>query len=1374
LRDVACDPAASRNLSPAAARETGVEQRHIVAVGARWGSRSRWGNRAPNLLRQRGRTDPVRPVRAHRRLPIRTCRQSAAGPETRAATTQPDATSSAENANEESPMAAEQAPEPKPGVADPPAKTQDPAGRPTARKVLAALEEAAIAKRRAAAFPADETPPELPRVGLALSGGGIRSATFCFGLLRGLAQNGLLRRIDYLSTVSGGGYAGAALTRLIRQVGIGPAQDILARSNSSVLEWLRRNGRYLSPRGARDIGMAVATYLRSGVAAHADLAVVSLLLGVIVILPHALHSDFALVMHEAWTGWASAWWAAALAVWMTLAPSTLPPYWAMRDRALGVDVKEGAAQGSAWPGLREILIMLVIGAAAIAIGVVLWKFAQFPLPSPTFLFFAELFLIGTTLRYVSLLARLAWPSKEAVNTRYARQRNRLTRALRRANLVALVLFALGAVDLLTWEVKLALHEGGHWLIGGLSLGTALVIARAFNDPLQKMAAASDGPQSRWIPQLLNVFGIVIGAIVFCAWVVVVQWAAFSDSTQGTQTSALTVFSNLQYWMRAALIGLLALAWIALTSVHRDTANASSLHNFYRARLVRAYLAVANPERFGDAIDGAGGTAAKRDVTEVIAGDDNQMVHHTPEQQGGPIHLIGTCLNQTREAASGLYNADRKGLPATISARGIEIGTDEFIPAENLLDYGTLGRWTAISGAAASPGAGAYTTRGWAALLFMLGARLGFWFQPFKASGSSGSTAARGLRRVKSWFATTKFGLLASEALASFAGTDRPWWYLSDGGHFDNTGVHALLQRKLDFIILADCGADAKFEYADIENLVRKARIDFDADIEFYSDDTLASHLPLLKGEQIGVLSPERLSHNYTERGVLLARICYCRSQPACRKVGTLLVIKPNLHVALDGDVLAYARRNPTFPHQSTGDQFFDEAQWESHHRLGEDFGRAMTGEWLDCVPGWSTPIALPERIEPLRQPPRKNRDADGTSPVAFWKPETKAAAIGATLGIGALGTLMLPLFQVYDTLKTRMSETESRTMAALDESAQAFVDVKTGELRALGDLKPEALNNLRVIRDTARKGGVSRAVQARATKVLSKIEAVCSATETEFSQCEAVVQPICAELCRPRTDDYWRPSPQWSLYDNPIVQWLGVKRPMQAVAAEDYWQVAAVQATQEFPDLPMTSSDTGATESQQVLPGTELPAGDEADPATATAAADDAGELVDAVEIDDSDAVETSAATATESPPAGASPAPMAQLDACLDGAAPMILYVQVYDQQMIESVRAFEPSVLFEGAVRVPAVENVARSATLRGEAPPAKWPRPTLLVHRRDVAADKDCAKAIATVIAPHVAKLYEGDRAIVEVRDLPASLATKRHVIELWLPPVAAKAE
>jgi hypothetical protein len=52
-------------------------------------------------------------------------------------------------------------------------------------------------------------------VGLALSGGGVRSATFNLGLLQSLAKNKVLQYCDYLSTVSGGGYIGSCLSSLL-------------------------------------------------------------------------------------------------------------------------------------------------------------------------------------------------------------------------------------------------------------------------------------------------------------------------------------------------------------------------------------------------------------------------------------------------------------------------------------------------------------------------------------------------------------------------------------------------------------------------------------------------------------------------------------------------------------------------------------------------------------------------------------------------------------------------------------------------------------------------------------------------------------------------------------------------------------------------------------------------------------------------------------------------------------------------------------------------------------------------------------------------------------------------------------------------------
>lgn len=54
-----------------------------------------------------------------------------------------------------------------------------------------------------------------PPIGLAFSGGGIRAATFNLGLTQALARHRILPWVDYLSSVSGGGFTAAALTSLL-------------------------------------------------------------------------------------------------------------------------------------------------------------------------------------------------------------------------------------------------------------------------------------------------------------------------------------------------------------------------------------------------------------------------------------------------------------------------------------------------------------------------------------------------------------------------------------------------------------------------------------------------------------------------------------------------------------------------------------------------------------------------------------------------------------------------------------------------------------------------------------------------------------------------------------------------------------------------------------------------------------------------------------------------------------------------------------------------------------------------------------------------------------------------------------------------------
>jgi Patatin-like phospholipase len=91
-------------------------------------------------------------------------------------------------------------------------------------------------------------------VGLALSGGGIRAATFSLGVVQGLEKAGVLPFVDLLSTVSGGGWTGTALTTLLRQPTAGPfplARDT-PQGESPALAHMRDNSSFTIPNGLVD------------------------------------------------------------------------------------------------------------------------------------------------------------------------------------------------------------------------------------------------------------------------------------------------------------------------------------------------------------------------------------------------------------------------------------------------------------------------------------------------------------------------------------------------------------------------------------------------------------------------------------------------------------------------------------------------------------------------------------------------------------------------------------------------------------------------------------------------------------------------------------------------------------------------------------------------------------------------------------------------------------------------------------------------------------------------------------------------------------------------------------------------------------------
>jgi hypothetical protein len=159
-------------------------------------------------------------------------------------------------------------------------------------------------------------------------------------------------------------------------------------------------------------------------------------------------------------------------------------------------------------------------------------------------------------------------------------------------------------------------------------------------------------------------------------------------------------------------------------------------------------------------------------------------------------------------------------------------------------------------------------------------------------------------------------------------------YLSDGGHFENLGLYEMVRRRCRYIMVSDAGADPDCSFEDLGNAVRKIKIDLDIDIAF---------------EQLRISSrnnPIDPQYAYALGTIEYPEARYKGSDPEDpearrQRIGHLLYIKPSYFGDLPVDVRSYAATSAAFPHESTGDQFYSESQFESYRRLGYFFTETL-------------------------------------------------------------------------------------------------------------------------------------------------------------------------------------------------------------------------------------------------------------------------------------------------------------------------------------------------------------------------------------------------------------------------------------------------
>jgi hypothetical protein len=401
----------------------------------------------------------------------------------------------------------------------------------------------------------------------------------------------------------------------------------------------------------------------------------------------------------------------------------------------------------------------------------------------------------------------------------------------------------------------------------------------------------------WSAGVLNVIeALLLGAAGLLATRPLASWAAAFPARIETELSntlaaigvarqSVAIAQRIQPWPMLGA-SLVVFGVVGLLS----NPNLLTVHGFYKARLAKAYLAIVSKD-------------AKHLRLWKIASHDGWTV--------GPYPLINGCVNLLRDP-------DLAGARASDHFLFSPLYCGSRLTGYRRTDrggYADLELSTAMtaSGAAVNPSMGSMTSPALALLLSLLNLRLGYWAPH---------------RKLATWRPTFWPWHLLAEAFQR-AGGAREVINVADGGFIENLGVYELLRRRCGLIVALDAACDARYEFEDLRNLMVRARQELGITIDFLQ-------------------SPERMIRPVASSGFSLSHFVVARAHglpgsdaAAHGYEGLIIYAKSSLRAASSWKAfgkdksIAYKTYHPTFPHETTGDQFFDESQWKAYFNLGQ-------------------------------------------------------------------------------------------------------------------------------------------------------------------------------------------------------------------------------------------------------------------------------------------------------------------------------------------------------------------------------------------------------------------------------------------------------
>lgn len=451
------------------------------------------------------------------------------------------------------------------------------------------------------------------------------------------------------------------------------------------------------------------------------------------------------------------------------------------------------------------------------------------------------------------------------------------------------------------------------------------------------------------PGVLSLILVVVTlAVLLVAWLLTLgSFAAgvFENLTHDGVEGGAHPASSYWYWLLGLGVATLWISGLDTTSV--------SLHPYYRYRLGHAF-AVRRDDRV------RGGPQAQRyDRNEftwlttygrVHAGRPKIHADGPNVHSGGPKFIFAAAATVTGEGkpAPGLNAVSY--VMSTDYIGGPELG---WLKTQQLFSQApprikrdlTVMTAVAVSGAAFASAMGRHQ-KGFEKLLAVSGARLGTWLpnprfvanlvsaerDDTKKTGPKSLPAIRGA----GYFYRELFGLNDRDARLV---------QVTDGGHYENLGLVEALRRRSRLIFCIDGGGDAPPLVSGLAEAIRLAKYELGVTITFdhcaeYRLDGITPGLAATFDEKDALYA---LNGRLTHSTVAVGLITYPRAArlPENASDGVLIFAKAVLCKECPQWLLTYAASNPVFPHDPTSDQWFNEGQFAAYTELGRLMGRQV-------------------------------------------------------------------------------------------------------------------------------------------------------------------------------------------------------------------------------------------------------------------------------------------------------------------------------------------------------------------------------------------------------------------------------------------------